>query len=313
MRKTILAFGETLWDMLPTGAKLGGAPFNFVYRVNSLGDRGIMVSRLGRDGLGQEAMENIRSLGMSTDYIQRDETRPTGSVEVSFDEKNNPDYVIIPEVAYDYIETTDALLSVAAEADCFCFGTLIQRSNKSRQTLYRMLDAADRAVKLLDINLRRNCFSIDTVTASLKAANILKLNDAEAIQLAQMLEIPDEGVNMISQRLIEQYALDCCVVTLGNRGAFATTAGGEKSYVPGYEVSLADSLGSGDAFTAGFINKYIRGEQLADCCRYGNALGAIVATQEGATSPIGKKDISDFLTSERNRICDPVVKNFAVQ
>ncbi len=313
MRKTILAFGETLWDILPSGAKLGGAPFNFVYRVNSLGDLGVMVSRLGRDELGQEAMEKIRSLGMSTDCIQCDETRPTGRVEVSFDEANNPDYVIIPSVAYDHIETTDALLSVAAEADCFCFGTLIQRSGKSRQTLYRMLDAANRAVKLLDINLRRNCFSIDTVTASLKAADILKLNDAEALQLARMLEIPDEGVDVISQRLIEQYALDCCVVTLGNRGALAMSARGKKSYVPGYKVSLADSLGSGDAFTAGFINKYIRGSQLAECCRYGNALGAIVATHEGATSPVSKEDISDFLTSARNRICDPVVENYAVQ
>mgnify|MGYP000032264469 CR=1 FL=1 len=128
MRKTILSFGEILWDLLPGGAKLGGAPFNFACRAGHLGDRAVMVSRLGRDQPGKEAFDQIRSLGMETIGVQWDDDHPTGTVEVSFDADGNPDYVIIPDVAYDYTEATDELIALAASADCVCFGTLAQRA-----------------------------------------------------------------------------------------------------------------------------------------------------------------------------------------
>src|SRR5919109_2276085 len=146
-QKTILAFGETLWDRFPSGATLGGAPFNFAFRVNSLGDRGVIVTRLGRDDYGRKALEQIAALGMETTFIQRDEQHPTGAVEVKLDERGNPDFHILPDAAYDFIGTNDALMELASGADCFCFGTLAQRSPKARQSLRRLLEGAAKPLK----------------------------------------------------------------------------------------------------------------------------------------------------------------------
>ena len=132
MKKRVFAFGEVLWDILPTATILGGAPFNFVYRVASLGDEALMISRLGRDELGRKAHDMIIKLGMGATYIQFDEELPTGTVEVSFDADNNPDYIIIPEVAYDRVEFTGDLAEALRKANCICFGTLAQRAPASR-------------------------------------------------------------------------------------------------------------------------------------------------------------------------------------
>ena len=154
MQKIILSFGELLWDILPDCTKLGGAPFNFTYRANTLGNHGLMVSRLGEDEFGRRALAEVRSLGMATTFLQRDPLYPTGTVQVSFDADNNPDYVITPDVAYDHIEFSQTLLEAAANADCLCFGSLAQRSPKSRATLAGLIEAAALALKFFDINLR---------------------------------------------------------------------------------------------------------------------------------------------------------------
>ena len=178
--KRILSYGETLWDMLPDGDVLGGAPFNFACRAGSLGDRAVMVSRLGRDDLGRKALDQIAALGMDAALIQLDEDLPTGTVRVSFDEKGVPDFYIVPDVAYDNIVMNAALGEAAASADCFCFGTLIQRAEASRRTLYELLEASPGSIKFLDMNLRKNCFSQETIAQSLQKADMLKLNDGEA-------------------------------------------------------------------------------------------------------------------------------------
>jgi len=234
MKKKVVAFGEILWDLLPTGAKLGGAPFNFAYRVNSLGDSGIIVSRLGRDELGKQAWDQAASLGMDTSNIQWDENWPTGTVQITLDENNNPDYFIVPGVAYDNMEITEALLTVASQADCFCFGTLAQRTPTARKTLEKLLDASGEAVKLLDINLRKNCYSTDTITSSLEKANVLKLNDDEACYLADLFGMPSDSLASLSEEIVQKFSLHCCVVTLGERGAFGASADNEKVYVPGH-------------------------------------------------------------------------------
>src|SRR5262245_50711891 len=182
---TILAFGETLWDLLPSGPMLGGAPFNFAYRVNSLGDRGVIVTRLGSDAYGRRALEQIEGLGMETSFIQADESHPTGTVRVMLDDQGSPDFHIVTDVAYDFIETDSRVLELAASADCFCFGTLVQRTAKSRASLGRLLDAAGKALKCLDINLRKDCYSLETIADSLQRADILKLNLKEAHYLAE--------------------------------------------------------------------------------------------------------------------------------
>lgn len=304
--KTILAFGETLWDLFPTGAKLGGAPFNFVCRADSLGDRGLIATRLGRDDLGARALTEIESLGMATTLVQRDGERPTGTVPVTVNEKGNPDFTITPYVAYDFIEATDALLEAAAGADCVCFGTLVQRAPVSRATLGRVLDAAKGALKLLDINLRRDCYTEDTIKASLERADVLKLNDDEARHLSATFGLGEPGVPDFAAEALRRWPLSHCVVTLGERGAFAASAAGS-AYVPGYRADLVDTCGSGDAFTAGFIHSLLEGRALEECCRLGNALGAMVASQAGGTGPIAPAEVETFMTSGRERITDPAL------
>src|SRR5205814_7800287 len=132
--KTVLSFGETLWDLLPAGPLLGGAPCNLAYRINSLGERGILVTRLGRDDLGRKASESLATLGMDARYVQWDDAHPTGTVPVTVDARGVPDFTILKDVAYDYIEPTDDLLKLASGADCLCFGSLSQRSERSRRT-----------------------------------------------------------------------------------------------------------------------------------------------------------------------------------
>ena len=287
MKKTILAFGEVLWDILPYCTVLGGAPFNFAYRVNSLGDAGLMISRLGRDELGQKAFEEVLSLGMDTKFLQWDEGYPTGAVQVSFDEENNPDYVIIPGVAYDQIELTDELLEAASAADCLCFGTLSH------------------------INLRKDCYSLETVTFSLQKADVLKLNEDEAHQLGRMLNISHRTIPDFCEEISSKWSLKYCLVTLAESGAFAFSKDGEKVYAPGYKVLLADSLGSGDAFSAGFVHKILRQKSINQACQFGNVLGALVATKKGATPSVTLDEVNLFRNQNCGRNIHPEVERFA--
>jgi fructokinase len=292
---TVVAFGEALWDLLPTGPVLGGAPLNFAYRVHSLGHPGIIVSRLGKDDFGQKAREQIVTLAMDDTGLQCDDTYPTGTVEIYFDEDKNPDYTIIENVAYDYIEFSDTLANIVEHADCLCFGTLAQRNTVSRRTLQRLLSKFSGRFRLLDINLRKNCYSTKTIESSLEQANILKLNDEEIAILVDFLGLQGGSIPDQAENLLKHAGLEYCVVTLGERGAFALSHRGEKIYRPGYHVNLVDPCGSGDGFTAGFIHALHQGESLKQACRLGNALGAMVAQQEGATQPISYEEVMAFM------------------
>jgi fructokinase len=310
MRKTILAYGEVLWDLLPDGPLLGGAPLNFAYRVNCLGDRGIMASRLGRDELGRNARRTMAELGMDTRLMQDDADRPTGTVPVTLDERGNPDFVIIANVAYDYIEPAAELLESARQADCICFGTLIQRTATSRRTLGQVLDAGAGVLKLLDINFRRDCYTPETILHSLVRADVLKCNDDEATELAAMFDMGDVGVASFCDLAMARWSLRACVVTLGERGAFATSPDGERVYCPGYACEVVDTCGAGDAFTAGFACRLLRGRSLGDCCQLGNAVGAMVASQRGATTPITPEQVERFLANARTRTSEPSLERF---
>src|SRR5881394_3465115 len=312
MQKTILSFGETLWDLLPSGPVLGGAPFNFAFRANALGDRGFVVSRLGRDAYGRKALHQMSALGMDASYVQGDDHRPTGTVQVALDEKRNPEFFIVPDVAYDFIEVTREALELAAAADCFCFGTLAQRAPGSRLTLYRLLDESSKSVKFLDINLRKDCYSFQSITESLKRANILKMNLQEAHYLAELFEISLGALPDFCAEIMEDWSLSCCLVTLGQHGAFAASENGDRAYVPGLEISVVDSCGSGDAFAAGFIHEYLRRKPLADGCRFGNLLGAMVAARRGGTAPISPAEIERFAGVRHRFIRESKLEEFSV-
>ncbi|MEW6235479.1 MAG: carbohydrate kinase [Candidatus Omnitrophota bacterium] len=310
--KIVLAIGETLWDLLPSGEALGGAPFNFAYRVNSLGHKGMMVSRLGRDDLGLEAHKKILELGMDDSFMQWDKELPTGTVQVNLADQNHPDFYIVPNAAYDRIEITSSLLEMAERADCVCFGTLAQRSPVSRRTVMKLLEAAGNALKLLDINLRKNCYGEETIAASLEMADILKLNDSEAGYLRKLYSIQAAGIDGFCHEIVQQWSLSHCLVTLGEKGVFAQARDCEGIYVPGFQIELADSCGSGDAFAAGFIARYLEGNALEECCLFGNAFGALTAAQSGATTPIAPEEIEAFLNADIPRLSDPELDYFRV-
>lgn len=305
MSRNILAYGELLWDVLPDQTILGGAPFNFAYRIHSLGEHGQFVSRLGRDQLGDNALANVKALGVNTALLQCDEKHPTGTVDVSFDENHMPDYVINADVAYDFIELTDELIAAAEQVDCLCFGTLIQRASRSRQTLHTLLQHSPHSFKFLDINLRKDCHTRDTILWSLNQANTLKLNDDEVTLLGTILELDFDSITSFCALAVDNWNLDYCLVTCGEKGAYVHAADGTHAYEPGYKIELADSLGSGDAFSAGFVHKILNGENAQSACRFGNVLGALTATKPGATTPVSTADIHDFATQTIQRITHP--------
>jgi len=204
-------------------------------------------------------------------------------------------------------------LAAAADADCICYGTLSQRAESSRQSLVRVLDAAPVGLKLLDINLRKDCYTAETVTGSLERADILRLNDGEVRTLSGLLGVMHSAPPGFADEVMHRYALSHCIVTLGERGAFMASADGERVYVPGYRVDVADPCGSGDAFTAGCMCRLLRGRSLAECLELGNALGAMVATQQGATVPIAKRDLQQFMQTKHERTIDPHLKPFLVE
>lgn len=304
MKKTVFAIGEVLWDLLPDQTLLGGAPFNFTYRIHSLGNNARMISRVGMDDLGRKALEAVRELALATEFIQMDSDHPTGRVRVFFDANHNPDYEIIPDVAYDFMQCDSDLLNQVATADCFCFGTLAQRSRASREAVRVLLEKSS-GLKFLDINLRKRCYNQESLIYSLSQADILKLNGDEARQLTTLFRYSSRSIVDFCRRIIDDWALQYCVVTLDERGAFAASSKGQTVYEPGYQVCLRDSLGAGDAFSAGFVHQLLHGGSLEKAVQFGNVLGAIVATQDGATAPISSRDIREFQTREYQRCVHP--------
>ncbi len=311
-KHTVLGFGEVLWDLLPAGRQLGGAPLNFIHRVNSLGDKGWMASRIGRDELGDQTLTRMLDLGMDPALVQRDGDHPTGTVRVQLDAEGQPDYEILPDVAYDYIEPDEALIRAADQADCVCFGTLAQRADVSARTCRQVLNNVQDGLKLLDVNLRRDCYNASILEASLSAADVAKLNDAEAVQLSEMFRLGRTDLDAIAASLIDRFALRCCVITAGAKGALAVSNEPKTVYEPGFAAPPGgDAVGAGDAFTAGFVHKMLRQAPLAECVRYGNAVGALVAGQSGGTGPLDRGQVEQFLAANPSRHVEPALSRLA--
>lgn len=301
MPKKIAAFGELLWDLLPTGKVLGGAPANFIYRINSFGDQGTLLSKVGNDKAGREAREALRKLGLSDEDIQTDYELPTGSVKVKIDDQGNPDFNIITDVAYDHIEINAEMMDAFSQADCVCFGTLVQRYGISKNTLRELIHQSPDVVKFLDINLRKKCYTAATVEDSLRMANILKANDEELLITKELLGLKSESLIDLARETLGKFNLKIILCTLGSFGAFCLTQEDVFHYDPGYQISLGDTVGAGDAFSAGFVHYYMNGYKIEEALRFGNAAGALVATTTGATSPVSKAQILDFMVIPNNR------------
>jgi len=282
-RHTVVGLGELLWDLLPTGKQLGGAPANFAYITSALGDEGIPASRLGQDDLGAEAALRLTELGLPTSFVQEDSTHPTGTVKVEVDEKGQPCFDISESVAWDFLEWTPEWKTLAAQADAVCFGTLAQRSEKNRSTIRRFLHATrPDAVRVFDVNLRQRFYSAAILSDSMKLATIVKLNHEELPKIMRLFGLEHRGEEFSARRLVAQHNLKLLCVTRGSGGSLLVS-GETLSEHKGFRVKVADTVGAGDAFTAGMVHEYLRGASLDQMNEVANRVGAWVAGEAGAT------------------------------
>lgn len=292
--KSVLAFGEVLWDQLPEGNLMGGAAANFACLVQSLGVDCTLVSRLGNDILGERARTALAHFKLRDGHVQRDGVHPTGTVNVHLDDDGHPEYAIATQVAWDHIAVTPALLEQASQCALLYFGTLAQRSRGSRDTLMQLLEAAPQAIKLLDINLRRDCYTAQTITQALHHCDMLKLNESEAVELSHLLRLGSHCAESFSTAIIERFNLDLCLVTCGPAGVYAQSNTGQVQRVPGYPVTVVDTIGAGDAFTAGFVWSHLQGVALRESCEVGVRCGALVAMSQGGMVPVRPEQITCF-------------------
>ena len=283
-KKKVVGLGEVLWDVLPERTCLGGAPANFAYITRLLGDRGIVASRVGDDSRGLEALRQLKELGVDVDQVQSDPQNPTGTVKVEVDDKGQARYEIAHLVAWDFLEWTPAWQRLAEEADAICFGSLAQRSEGSRTTVRKFLRAASPgALKIFDVNLRQTYYSQEVLAESMKLADIVKLNDEELPKIMSLGGFPLGDELASARRLIDTYDLKLVCVTRGGRGSLLVLAGGgDASEHPGFRVRVADTVGAGDAFTAGLVHEYLRGASVDAMNEMANRVGAWVASEVGA-------------------------------
>jgi fructokinase len=280
---TVVGLGELLWDLLPSGKQLGGAPANFAYITSLLGDRGIPASRLGQDALGSEAIRRLVELALPAEFIQRDAEYPTGTVKVEVDHTGQPRFEISESVAWDFLEWTPQWQKLARETDAVCFGSLAQRSEPSRSTIRRFLRATrPGAVRVFDVNLRQKFYSREVLADSMKLATILKLNHEELPKLMALFELEHRSERESARRLLSLHDLKLVCITRGNAGSLLLSPD-ECSEHPGFRVKIADTVGAGDAFTAAMVHGYLRKMPLPQINEAANRVGAWVASQPGAT------------------------------
>jgi len=282
----IIGLGEILWDMLPDGKVLGGAPANFACHARFLGAEGIAISAIGDDDLGREILDVLSGMGLSARTVAIDREHPTGTVSVHLDADGNPSYTIEENVAWDYIPADETLLAAAAEASAICFGSLAQRSEVSRRSIRAILDSADGgAIRIFDVNLRGDFYGPEVITESLEAASVLKVNDEELPVIASMLAIEGDTVR-IAEQLTELYSLDLVAVTRGPEGSLLL-AEGRTSDHPGHKTQVADTVGAGDAFTAAMVLGMLAGHDLDRINEQASRVAAFVCSQKGATPALG--------------------------
>jgi fructokinase len=284
----IVGLGEVLWDMLPAGRQLGGAPCNFAFHCQQLGHPSAIVSRVGADEPGRDLRAALQGLGLSDAYLQQDEVYPTGRVQVALDVHGVPDYTIVPQVAYDYLAWDDSLETLFGEVRAVCFGTLAQRHPEARATIRRALAAAHNALIVYDVNLRQDFYDKETIVASLAASRWVKLNEDELQVLTDLLGLAGATPSARLQVLRQRYGLELAALTRGERGCLLSSERDEIE-LPGVAVRVVDTIGAGDAFTAGLVASVLEGRSRAEAAGFANRLAACVAAAAGGT-PLVPRD-----------------------
>lgn len=282
MNDLVVGMGEALWDVLPEGKKIGGAPANFAYHVSQFGLPSCVVSAVGDDDLGREIIENFTAKGLK--QLIADVPYPTGTVQVEIDQSGVPQYEIKENVAWDNIPYTERLESLAERTTAVCFGSLAQRNVVSRNTINRFLDVVSRNEENLivfDVNLRQGFYNKEILCNSMKRCNILKINDEELVTVSRMFDYPGIDLQDKCWILLGKYNLKMLILTCGINGSYVFTPG-NVSFQPTPKVEVADTVGAGDSFTAAFISSVLKGKSVSEAHSLAVRTSAFVCTEKGA-------------------------------
>ena len=282
MNDVIVGMGEVLWDMLPEGKKIGGAPANFAYHVSQYGFDGCVVSAVGDDKLGNEILESFNNRRLN--YLIQRVPYPTGTVQIELDEAGIPCYEIKENVAWDNIPFTVDLEKLAKKTRAVCFGSLAQRNTVSRETINRFLDVMSDAAgqyRVFDVNLRQGFYDKEILCNSMKRCNILKINDEELIAVSRMFEYPGINLEDKCRALLSEYGLEILILTCGVNGSYVFTRE-NVSFVNTPKIEVADTVGAGDSFSATFISAILKGKSIREAHELAVEVSAYVCTQNGA-------------------------------
>lgn len=281
-KRYVVGLGEALWDVLPEGKKLGGAPANFAYHAGQfLGQENTLaVSALGEDRLAEETIESLKEHGLS--YLMPRVPYPTGTVQVTLDDQGIPSYDIKENVAWDNIPQSEEIMEVARNCRAVCFGSLAQRNVVSRETIHRFLDnTPNDCMKIFDINLRQNFYNKEIIMESLHRCNVLKINDEELVLIGRMFGYPGLDMENKCWLILGKYNLDMLVLTCGTNGSYVFTPG-QMSVQETPVVEVADTVGAGDSFTGSFCAAILNGKSVAEAHKLAVSVSAYVCTQNGA-------------------------------
>ncbi len=286
----IVGIGELLWDLLPEGKKLGGAPANFVYYTSQFGLPSMIISAVGTDSLGYLTEKVLRDRGLKSQLYKS--SLPTGSVDIVIDTEGIPFYNIRENVAWDDIPFDTQLRQLAHSTSVVCFGSLAQRSQSSRNTINSFLDYMPDGkgrLKIFDINLRQGYFSPEIIEQSLTRCNFLKLNHEELEALRHLLDLPAQTPEETCRRLVKIYCLKFLILTCGASGSYVFTKQGTTSFLPTPEVDVVDTVGAGDSFTGAFVASIVNGLSLEEAHSKAVEVSAYVCTQPGAACPLPRE------------------------
>lgn len=280
MKPLIVGLGEILWDCLPEGKKLGGAPANFAFHAGMLGADTVAISAIGRDALGDEILHELDGKGLK--YLLPRVVQETGTVQVTLDSEGIPSYEIKTDVAWDNIPFSTEIKHLAEKCSCVCFGSLAQRSEVSRNTIREFLRHTPKdCLRIFDINLRQQFYTTDIIQESLEACNVLKINDEELDIISDLFGFPDLSVENKCRRLLEQYHLDMLILTCGVNGSYVFTPD-QKNFIETPKVEVADTVGAGDSFTGAFAASILAGRTIEEAHQLAVEVSAFICTQKGA-------------------------------
>ena len=291
------SFGEILWDCLPNGKVLGGAPLNVAARLAALGADACVISRCGADENGEELLRQTAKLGVSTRFIQTCAELPTSQVKVILDGSGSAHYDIVYPCAWDNIRTDEAAVARVAESDALIFGSLAARDARSRQTLHALLPHA--RFKVFDVNLRAPHYTPERVRELMEAADLVKLNDDELFELAATYGSPYRSIGQNARFLADLCGIPHLCITLGSHGALYYRNGLSAAH-QGFRVDVADTVGAGDSFLAGFVFRLLQGAEPPEILEFACALGALAASKRGATAAIGAEETAALICPARS-------------